>query len=352
MGGKVVAIDIGSKNIHMAEGMYKAGVLEIDRLAEFPTPTNSFIEGRIEDRDAMKEAIRAGLTQNKIRAGNVILAVQGTSVITRELVLPEVKNQQLPGMIKYEMEQFIPDAISGYAMESRVLAAVTEDGVKKLRIRAAAMPKDIAEGYYSLIRELKLRPVALDIHLNAVSKLFKGNLQINSETFSSERTVALIDFGHRNTVINILSGGILEFSRTVSYGSRDLDAALAGYYDIPAEKAEQKKIRELQISGADAHADGMEESNAPVRPVLQQWTQELQKVLQYYASRNPENKPESIYLYGGGSRLNGLAGYLGNLPGIRSVSRISSIGHIRQRNAGGTPDIGNYLNALGAMIRL
>jgi Tfp pilus assembly PilM family ATPase len=48
-------------------------------------------------------------------------------------------------------------------------------------------------------------------------------------------------------MINIISNGIIEFSRPVSYGSRDLDTAIAGYFDIPADKAEQKKIQELKI---------------------------------------------------------------------------------------------------------
>ncbi len=353
MAGKVVAIDIGSKNIHIAEGFQKGNTVEIERLAQLATPTNSYIEGRIEDRQVLKEVIRNGLAQNHIKSRNVALSMQGASVLTRELVLPEVKKELMHGMVRYEMEQYIPDAITGYIVEFRVLGTVIEAGNKKMRIRAAAMPRDLVQDYFTMLRELKLKPVALDIHLNAISKLFGSSAEINAlDKYSPDRTVAVIDFGHRNTVINIISNGIIEFSRPVSYGSRDLDTAIAGFYDIPIEKAEQKKMEELMIEKPDSRTDAGNGIFESARSLLQQWMSELHKVFQYYLSRNQKNKLGALYLYGGGSRLKGLPEYMKQLLDVNTVIRVNSLDSVRFTNEAQEPDIGNYLNAIGALIRL
>ena len=195
--------------------------------------------------------------------------------------------------------------------------------------------------------------MALDIHLNAISKLFAIATEINGlDKYSPDKTIGVIDFGHKNTVINIISNGIIEFSRSVSYGSRDLDTAIAGYYDIPIEKAEQKKMEELKIERPDSRTDTGNSIVEPVRSLLQQWMSELQKVFQYYFSRNQKERLGTLYLYGGGSRLKGLPEYMKPLMDVNSVARINTLGSVRFRNAAQEPDIGSYLNAVGALIRL
>ena len=351
-GGKTVSIDIGSKNLHIVEGAYKGNMVEIEKMVDFPTPTNSYIEGRIEDKAALKEAIRASLSQHKINSKEVILSIKGPSIISRELSLPEIKEEQLKSMVRYEMEQYLPEAISGYVVEFRVLGKTVEDQVNKLKIRAAAMPKEIVSGYFDLVSELKLRPVSLDTHLNSISKLFDKPTLINSQPYNSDQTIAIIDFGHRNTIVNVLYNGIIDFSRPVSYGSRDIDTAISSYYDIKLDQAEQKKINELRLDKLDSDSESAENSSISVKSVLQQWMSELQKVLQYYISRNPERRINALFIYGNGANLKGLPEYLKQYLDIKLVQKISSMGNVKIKGMNENTDIGACLNAIGALIRL
>lgn len=348
----VVSIDIGSKNIHIVEGRIQGSFIDILKAVILSTPANAYMDGRIENVLPIKETIRAALVQNKINSRHVVITAQSSAIITREVILPAVGLEEMKSAVRFEIEQYLPIVATEYEIEHRMVEELTEENVKKLRIRAAAMPRDIAQNYFKLIKELKLSPVALDIHSNSVSKLIPASLIINNRNFDREQTSAFVDMGYRSTSVNIFSRGRLDFSRSITFGGRDIDTAIANYNGLTLDKAEEKKLKDLRLERTDPNPAPVVfgTPNDPVRSAADQWLNEIQKVFQYHASRGSGNRVGAVYLYGGSSNINGLVRYMTQYLGIQT-EKLESINSIRFVDKSEDTGLEYFINAIGAMIR-
>lgn len=346
-----ISLDIGSKNLHLAEGSFRNGILDIKNSLVAPMPASLTVDGKIEDKVLIREYLNELFQKNSIKSREAIVTLQSTSVIVREFVLPVIDNSRLGNVVRYEMEQYLQPPASDYVTEFKILSQFTEEGVNKYRIRAAAMPKEMVDDYHSLLENLKFKPVALDLNFNAADKLINSGILRNPDKRDLSECIAILDIGFSKTTVNIYSKGILEINRIISYGGRDIDTVLASSFDISLEIAEQKKNKDLKLSFPGDSSESMEDASVAVRNITTLWFAEIQKVFQFFQSRNPGNLIESVYIYGGMSNLNGLTEYISQQFNVHRVQKLSNIsttnfkGYIREGST-------EYLiNALGALIR-
>jgi type IV pilus assembly protein PilM len=347
---KLLSFDFGSRNIHIAEGINRGSFVEITRLIDEPVSPNVVVDGRIEDINLLQSILRETIKRNSISTRQAVITIQGSSVVIREALLPLLSGQQLDQAVRYEMEQYLPVEAGYYVIEYRVLGQVIDSGAKKYRLRMAALPKEIADACYSLLGELRLKPAALDIHPNAVSKLFFKGTVINRAYTIDDKPMALIDMGYRTISVNIFRQGIMEYNRLLTLGSRDIDSALAAYLKTDAEQAEKIKVSELNLS--EQNGTGDPTVFQAVRPVLSQWIAEIQKVLQYYNNKNPNNRVDTLYLFGGGSALKGLDQYMEREMNLKKAERINSLSSVKSVHDTDRHDISGFINVIGAIRRL
>jgi type IV pilus assembly protein PilM len=331
-----LVIDIGSRNIHIIECRYFGSKIEILKASITTTPQNCITDGNIDDRLTLKEAIRKVLVDGGFKSKKVIFTAQSTSYITRDLILPYTDGKELEGMVKYEMEQYLPTSSSDYVIQYMLSGESQDDKTKNVKIRAVAMPVSFTEAYLKLTKDLKLKPVSLDIHSNSILKLFSKNLDINGRSYNTDSCAALVDLGYRNTGIYIIAKGNIEFGRLISYGAKDLDAFTISTQDITFDEAE-----DLRVKG-DTPVD---------KTIIGVWISEIQKVLNYYIGRNTGNKIDKIYLYGGCSKMNGITVDFEQQLSI-DTERIDSVGLFDTHRLSGDFQPALLLNAAGAFIRI
>ena len=346
----LISIDIGSFNTKIAVGGFEKGRLNIDKMFAFDTNQGSMMDGKLISVDGKSDALRSSIVQalndHKVRNKNTIFTVQSTSIIRRDLDIPHVKQNEMESMIRFEIEQYLPIDLNEYIIEYKVLEEKQDN---KLRILIAALPKEIAEDYLEITHKMNLEPKALDINSNAVSKLFGIKQQINDHAYNLENTAAFIDMGCSNINISILSKGLFQFSRLIPTGGKELTSAIAEAYGMTMEEAEKKKRSSINLNnGAGFHDDAV--LDEMVRNIVFRWTEEIQRVFQFYKTRNANNDINEVYIYGGTSNLRGIAEYMENtwnLP-TRKIKSLSSVTFGKDMD-----DIGleYYLNTIGAIIR-
>ncbi len=343
---KYLSLDIGSKYIHGVEGVNKAGQPEISNTLLASTPAGAINDGKLEDINLIREVLKNTLLEKRISSRNVIFVVQSTQIITRDFTIPFVKTNELGNAVQYEMEQYIPGSPERYHIEYRITDDFKDGDVRRLKIHAAAMPKEIVEGYFKLADELKMTPVALDIHSNAVYKLFCGQFSVNNKSYDQYGSYALLDIGYKTTSISIISGGKLEMNRIIAFGGREIDTAIAPFFNLTLDRAEQKKLgMRLNLD-----SDNYNDEDEPIKTILGQLTMELQKVLQFYSTRGNGKPVNDIFIFGGSSLLIGLDEYLKRNISV-NVIKIDYLDSIKKICAM-DPALLYYLNAAGALIRL
>lgn len=350
MPGKLVSIDLGSKYLHLVSGRHKGDMLEIDHAITVPAPEGAIRDGRIDDMHNLKTAVKDLLQRNKIKNRRVVLTVQSTSIITRDILLPVVKPEELKTMVKYEIEQYLPIVASEYVIEFSFVEEIREEGTAKSKLRVAAMPAGMVENYFMLLKECGLKPAALDIHANGVTKLFSNAMMSGQQGYSPGKTYVLMDLGHSSITVHILSNGKVDFSRIITLGGKDIDGEIAVTFSLTPEKAEEKKMKEGRLDQKDREDLQSELFNDMIRSKIDIWINEIQKIFQYYISRNTGNRIDGVYVFGGTSRMKGLCEYLEQGFNIRTkkIDALNCV-TIDASIPVFTPDI--YINALGGMIR-
>ncbi len=346
----VLSIEPGSKNIKIIEGRHNRNNVFIEKAIMIPTPKDSINDGKIIDRDKIRDILQKTIKENKIKSKKVIFTTKSTSIISREIEMPFAKQEELESMVKFEIQQYLPIMLDDYIVEFKILDEFKEDNQKKLRLLVVVMPKGIAEEYIKLVRELKLKPLALDVNSNSVSKLFNKNLKINNENYSFDKTVSIIDFGHEYLNVNVVSEGNSLFSRIIQQGGKDIDISLANSFNFTMEEAENKKINECKI--IKVNSDYIETSmmNEILNGTIDAFIMEIKRVFQYYESRERGNKINKMYIYGGTSKLNGLIEYLSEAFSI-PVLEINDLNNVKFSKSFSQIEIHRYLNTIGAIIR-
>ncbi|KOA21410.1 competence protein A [Clostridium homopropionicum DSM 5847] len=359
---KAVSIDIGSKNIKIVEGKYEGDKVIVSKMTTFETPKDSFNDGEIINLEEIKNSISEKLKESNIKSKNIVFSSKSTSIITRIIEVPWVKGKELDSLIKYEIEQYLPIDFQEYVTKYKLLEEFTKDQVKMVRANVAVYPKAMAKAYWDLAKELKLNPFALDLSSNAVNKLVtRKNTFINLEELEKQDTICMIDFGYDQIEFNIISKGILEFTRIITGGGSYLDANIGSEFSVGEKEAEDKKIMlgnlsddiELFKEGLTVNENFLEAQtiNASIRLVIDRWNNEINRMLEYFRNRFKDRNISKILIYGGTSELKGMDKYMQSVLGV-TVEKVQNISSIVLEGSLKETSIVSYINAIGGIIRI
>ncbi|GAA0077216.1 hypothetical protein UT300005_15940 [Clostridium sp. CTA-5] len=344
---KVVAFDMGSKSIKITEGTYYKGNLTIDKFIEFPTPEGAIIDGFIEKRELLVTELGKVLKQNGISAKEATCTNNSSLIINRELMIPEVQEDELETVVRYEIQQYLPINLDDYILQITLIGEEFSDSGKKLEIRAIAYPEKMARGYYDFLKALNLKPFALDVNYNAVNKLINYIDVINQHQYKKDDSVAFIDMGATTLDVNIYNKGILKFTRIIKTGGVYLDEILYESGNIPLEE-----IQDFKISCIDLEKEDLNPQNELIKSTLDEWIDKIEKIIGFYKSKNFGDEVDKVFIHGGTSRLKGLEEYMTLKLGIETI-KVKELPQITLNSNNDSPkNIDKFVNVIGSLIRL
>jgi len=338
-----IAIDIGTHTIKLVIGSQRSKSLVIHHAYTYPTPSESYNDGYIRNIESLHQAIQNLFWENDIRTKRVIFTMQSSSAMIREIILPYTKGaKELQAMLSFEIEQHLPVNLESHVMEYKVLEELIDNGVKKIKILIAVLPKKIVEEYLRLTKFLGLKPIAFNIHSDTIAKFFEKEQYINDHLYSPHQTVSLISFGHEQIHITIIEKGLLKLQWLIPRGGKEI----APYICNPTKKEQHTDPR---VSYEDKISD-FPLMIEPIQSFINKWIQEIQLVFQYYMSRTEKNRLDAIYIYGGSSNLSGLAQVIEkqlNIPTfqIKKIDMICFSENVQEK------DLPIYLPAITALLK-
>lgn len=364
---KVLSLDIGSKETKIVLGTQSKKNVIIEKVITIPTPEESCNNGNILDVTKLKSGILDILQKKNIKCKNIIITTKSTLIITRDIETPLAKKEDMDSIIRFQMEKYLPIRFDEYIMQYKVLEEFEEDGVKKAKVTVVVYPKNMVAGYYNLIKELKGNAVALDISSNSINKLFIEDIKVNDENYRLEETVAVIDLGYNFINVNIITGGNVQFTRIITYGGANINIDIAKQLSISEEEAEVQKMEICNLETDSLSDINSSTVNDIAKAQVRNWIHEIERLLNYYKSKEQGNKVDKIYIYGGSSNLKGIETFIKdslNLPVIKiqSLSNVncSKINESKEvldkidifKVDSSKVEVSKYLNAIGAIIRL
>jgi type IV pilus assembly protein PilM len=249
---KMLAIDIGIATTKIVEMDYQSKKPKIYKCIEIKTPANVIEDGylMLNNIEALKNVIKEALKTNKIRTKRVLFTVFSGKIITREVMLPRVKEHQIGAVIESNLNEYFPIELDDYKVAHLKIETFTEgENEGRHKVLVIAAEKAMIEGYEKLAELLGLNIVDVDYSGNSVYQASKQK--------AGAEAIMVIKVERENAIITIIQKGIMEMQRNVNYSeksdmeeaSRTLVGTVLRIIDYYLSKDESAGIDKIFIVG-------------------------------------------------------------------------------------------------------
>lgn len=328
----------------MAEGIFKKGHLNINGTFLLDLPEGMYEDGYINDKNLLSETIDSFLRLNNIKTENTVAVVNSSDILTRDIIIPSVGEDEIEGILKYKITDYIPIDPEDYIVQYINEGVFMENGNEKLKLFVIAMPKAIAEQHFNLLKDLDLKPRILDFQSNAIRKLLSFNEIIRKNPSIKEKTIASIDVGFSNTGLTILKDGRIEISRNISLGMKNILENIDTNLNLT-----QREILDSLLSLKDTDRESLTgeanlEITGALNNLLSRLFDSLDMVFRYYSSQEQNNRIDIIVLQGSIVNMDDIKERFESYLNIKAIS-IDDLDGIMDK------DLYLYSNAIGSLIR-
>ena len=292
---RVLTIDITNESITLVEVSPSAKKqTEVHNALIFETPEGAYEDGFIKDPEKIAGAIREQLNAKGITNKNAIFVLTSTKIVNREVLIPEVRENKVKGIVTANASEYFPVNIEDYVVSHSILEHVTnEDKTKQLKLMVVAAPLNMVKGYYELGSILGLNVESIDYVGNAMLQLIKTQT-------SSSMTTMVIQLGSESTILNIVKGDTLLLQRTIPYGTNAVVTEVMDEKNVDATTAMTmlQNERIITVDFDDNAATG----------AFRYLINNIGRVVDYYVTKNPDKPIDDVFLTGDGALIRGIDG--------------------------------------------
>lgn len=242
-----LGVDIGSQTIKVAEVRLQGNTPVVTALGQAMTPPGAVDHIGVHDVDAVSAVLKDLVTSTGASIGDVVISVAGQgSVLVRVLEVPNMPANELKQHMDWEIRRNIPFAEQTVVSDYQSFPPATSDA-QNLEVVMAISPESASRSLTELVKKIGKKARAIDVEPLALAR----GLDRSYGDEMRDKTVCVIEIGHKTTSINIYKNGQLKLPRQVPLGGENFTKAIADNLSISYDEAEQMKIREGEIP-ADA----------------------------------------------------------------------------------------------------
>jgi len=213
----LVAIDIGSHSIKMAQMRGSGGKFELLNFSLMPLKDDSIIDGVIRKHDEVVETLTKMIKLEKIDTRFAVASIAGEAVIIKKIRVAKMTMEELKANIEKEAEQHIPFDIDDVSIDFQLLdkngSAENEDP-DTMEILLVAVQKDLVDSLSDVLYDAGLKPAIIDLDVFAMVNAFELGVDLKAGG-----VVAVIDLGESYTHLHIMQEGLTAYTRDIPLGA-------------------------------------------------------------------------------------------------------------------------------------
>ena len=309
---KIISIEAGIQWTKVALVDYRKKNPPVHEAFAFRTPEHAVEDGYIRDKDSFAKALKAELARRQIYEKSVVFTLSSSKVVTREVIIPYVKDNKIKGIIDAQSRDYFPMDISGYTISYSKMEVLEEDGKKQLKLLLVAIPDNLLSNYVSFAELAGLKVETFDYIGN-------GCVQLLCDSFLEDAVV--IQLEEQATVISIIENKKLAFQRVTPYGYGATISAVIEHPILGVED-EEKAFDFLLTHNVLYNKPVMQDmANAQERELKQTQANEAYEdlaealryhlriantALDYYQNQIKKEFVGNVYVVGDGSRFAGV----------------------------------------------
>ena len=340
---KVLSIEVTDVVTRVAEVDYGKKDPVVHKAIVFATPEKTVSDGVIEGVETFAKEFQRQI--HGFGTKNVVFSLATNKVISREVTLPDMKNDQIADFIENQKSEYFPMDTSGHTMVHRVL----DKANNQIKAIVYAVPQKLVANYQSFASMAGLTIVGIDYNGNAIYQWLSNE--------SHRKMDMYLQINERSTLFTVLENRKYALQRNINFGAYVLADRLmqSGYYDgeeldqALSRKDALKKLTEeefvfpslsaAKLSEPDSEAaERLHAAKEMVTEGMRQLLGNLSRVLEYYHSKNQNAELNTIFVGGCGAKVKGLKAFLENefsgvevvileqLPDVKISSQVSKSG--------------------------
>ena len=291
-----VGVDIGSHSIKVCQLRETGKGLHLVRFDSKTRPPEGVVDGAVMNFGAVVDRLKELVVDNRLKNKPAALSISGHSVIIKKISLPEMTDEELNSSIMWEAEQYIPFDINEVHVDVQVLDPKAGQG--QMDVLLVAAKKEVINDYTSIAMEAGLSPVVMDVDTFAVQNVFELNYG-----FPPNETVALVNIGASMINIDIVSNGVLQFTRDISMGGSLLTEEIQRGLGVSYEEAEHYKTGGGETISSSAIFREVQRLSERVANTL---VTEIQRSIEFFKATSISVDISRVYLSGGSCQMQAL----------------------------------------------
>ena len=218
----IYGVDLGAHSVKVAELEGSFGRYQIKAHHAVPVPQSVEEEPDLGRRLAVLGDLIAGLGEER---SLVSAAYPAESASVRLVRLPFGDRAQVEKTLRFEVEDLVPFDVDETSLAHRILS-VRPDGSDVL---VALAPREAVRARIDALKGLNLDPSSLCVDSDLIGHYADSGVQ------------AVVDIGHRRTLVTVAVDGKVQMSRALTLGGRALTLALARARGLSWDEAEARK---------------------------------------------------------------------------------------------------------------
>lgn len=299
-------LDISDLTVKFVKIKHLRRGLEIEYYGEAALPAGVIENGEIKKSGELLTVLKKNLVDidgRQIPDRFVVAALPEEKSFVRLLQLPRVQIHEIAAAIRWELEANIPLPIDQTYFDYEVVHGENMPS-DHLDVLVTVFPRDIVESYAMVLKGAGLKPLALELESQAISRSLLADSMVGEGYI-------IIDLGMTRTSFILYGGGSIILTLSIDVGGKDFDATIAKTLGVSREEA----ISIKKEFGLDKHYRSGELLDSLI-PILSALVDELKKQIWYYHDHAEHRHGafpadiKAIYLVGGDANLIGLDKYL------------------------------------------
>lgn len=261
-------------------------------LASIPTTFGILDNDSTQGVDLLAKEISDAVKKSSFKTRNCVMAVPETSVFSRLLTLPKVKDSEVSESIHWATKPLIPAPLEDVNISFLPIDEKRVGDNVYVNWYVVAAPKTLVTKFRRVMEKADINLFAIETEALALARITQFELE------EKNKDVLVLDFGAESTNVVLARNGVVMFSQTINTGSNSLTEVIASDFGLDKSQAEKYKLN----YGLD-FTSGEGKIAKSIEPVINILVGEIQRTIDYYREKIGGIGIFKIFLTGGGAGL-------------------------------------------------
>jgi len=274
---RILSVDIGSVSLKYVVARKKGTV---EKTGIYP------YSGDIDDLSPILAEIR----ENEGKNFETRILITTTEILKRTFTIPTLPKGEMEEAIKWSLSKVLGESPDTYVFKYGHLGPLEEKGIRREEMYFVGAKREFIEHLSQIFENEGFKNISL------ITDASSAYAQIVSRIFFQKGSFAILDIGGRLTGLYIFKKGRLSFIREILTAGESFTDALISGLGLTFEEAEKEKIEKGFTPETELY----------LNPPFERLAGEIERTINVYNQRYPDEPCTHLYFTGRGSRIKGL----------------------------------------------